>query len=348
MLWAAEQFVREKILILHKVGTQKLQTFHKPRQSYRGSPLKAEQLLHLKNHDRATIIPFNPIEPDTLDARKYNERVRNKCINYSANFGSTMPIMHRFMPANPFLWDHDYTKVSIQDQLLCDLNLLNVNEATIKSIEIRTRGQDGNTQWHEYRRHRITASNFYYCCKTKSDSAKKALALRIINPTFFKSKATDHGKLYESKAIEIFESNCGKKVQPSGLVLHPEHPFIAASPDGILEDGLILEVKCPYTQRHCFINETTITFLYEDDNGFLHLDSTHAYYYQIQGQLFVTKKDTALLIVYTFKEMCVINVPRDEEHITVMVCALVNFYYCYFQPAIFKEYLFKNYAVFSS
>ena len=36
-----------------------------------------------------------------------------------------------------------------------------------------------------------------------------------------------------------------KVTHPTGLIVHRDHPFIAATPDGIVSDNLILEVKCP-------------------------------------------------------------------------------------------------------
>ena len=71
---------------------------------------------------------------------------------------------------------------------------------------------------------------------------------------------------------------------------------MGASPDGIISCTCCgkgtLEIKCPYCHR----GESVTDAAYEDhkfclqlnSDGSLHLDHTHAYYYQVQTQLFVS------------------------------------------------------------
>ncbi|EEC20059.1 hypothetical protein IscW_ISCW022943, partial [Ixodes scapularis] len=51
--------------------------------------------------------------------------------------------------------------------------------------------------------------------------------------------------------------HAGFKVKMSGLLVSPEKPFLAASPDGVVSclccGSAILEVKCPWTVRHAMI-----------------------------------------------------------------------------------------------
>lgn len=38
-------------------------------------------------------------------------------------------------------------------------------------------------------------------------------------------------------------------IKESDLVIHKDHPLLAASPDGLIGENIIVEVKCPYSAR---------------------------------------------------------------------------------------------------
>jgi hypothetical protein len=64
-------------------------------------------------------------------------------------------------------------------------------------------------------------------------------------PTFTGNTATEHGKENEVNVIPLLESR-GHVVENRGLVVHPDHPWLGASPDGILDATQLLEIKCPF------------------------------------------------------------------------------------------------------
>jgi len=57
--------------------------------------------------------------------------------------------------------------------------------------------------------------------------------------------ATRHGQKCEPVARAWFESVTGLKVNKSGIVVRVDEPYIAASPDGIIDKTTILETNCP-------------------------------------------------------------------------------------------------------
>ena len=63
----------------------------------------------------------------------------------------------------------------------------------------------------------------------------------------------------------------------------------AASPDGIIGDDRVLEIKCPFTAFNKPITPATVPFLYEE-NGVMNLINNHDYYYQVQGQMLCTNR----------------------------------------------------------
>jgi len=101
-----------------------------------------------------------------------------------------------------------------------------------------------------------------------------------------------HGRKFEAKAISEFKSRNAKHVQGSGIVVGRERPYLACSPDGLVDCDSLLEVKCPFVAKGNRINPETIDHIYLDDTtGNMALCETHQYYYQIQGQLYVTAED---------------------------------------------------------
>lgn len=75
------------------------------------------------------------------------------------------------------------------------------------------------------------------------------------------------GVMFEPVATSLYEHRNNTKVHEFGLVQNPRHSFLGASPDGITEGGVMLEIKCPYKR---VITEDSIL---------------KQYFYQIQGQL---------------------------------------------------------------
>ena len=123
-----------------------------------------------------------------------------------------------------------------------------------------------------------------------------------------------HGKQYESKAIKMFEKKYELKCKKCGLFIRPDLPFLGATPDGIIDDDTLIEVKCPYTGRQKpIVPGKCFPFLGYDSQGAVVLKQTSNYYYQIQGQLYIAQRKKCYFIVYTFKDLFVqvINVDRE-------------------------------------
>ena len=94
-----------------------------------------------------------------------------------------------------------------------------------------------------------------------------------------------------SKYLEVKKINLpGFSITKSGLVVSLDHPWLAASPDGIVYDpnfdppqGLV-EFKNPYTTRNKTIEEAAESksfCLQLDEDGKLYLPKKHDYYYQV-------------------------------------------------------------------
>jgi len=131
--------------------------------------------------------------------------------------------------------------------------------------------------------------NLAALCRPKSQSrlkpAQELVSLKRVNVA-----AVRHGLKYEQHALKDFSARYGVVVKRSGIVISQERPHIAGSPDGLC-DEYVVEVKCPYSAKHAVITPETVPYLYLDEHtGLYTLDSSHNYYYQIQGLMYITGK----------------------------------------------------------
>lgn len=63
---------------------------------------------------------------------------------------------------------------------------------------------------------------------------------------FVMSPAVQHGADMENIARDYYEYHTGNEVTETGLIVHPKHQFLAASPDGLIGLDGCIEIKCPY------------------------------------------------------------------------------------------------------
>ncbi|KAJ8874341.1 hypothetical protein PR048_025187 [Dryococelus australis] len=65
----------------------------------------------------------------------------------------------------------------------------------------------------------------------------------------------EYGCNHEVIGTRCFGSNTGLLVNPCGLFLHRTNGFIGASPDGVVGDDAIIEIKCPESAKDMAITE---------------------------------------------------------------------------------------------
>lgn len=59
----------------------------------------------------------------------------------------------------------------------------------------------------------------------------------------------------------------------SGLAIHEKHPFLSASPNVLVDNDGVIEIKCPYNMRHLKIKHVKIDFPYAKYNPKRHITS---------------------------------------------------------------------------
>lgn len=124
----------------------------------------------------------------------------------------------------------------------------------------------GTPEWHAARAGKVTASRMAdLTAKTKAgwgagraNYMAELVAERLtgVVSESFTNLAMRHGIETEPEARRVYEFMTDNRVTPIGFVLHPTIEMSGASPDGLVgEDGL-LEIKCPNTATHI---ETLLT-----------------------------------------------------------------------------------------
>lgn len=72
---------------------------------------------------------------------------------------------------------------------------------------------------------------------------------KTIQPEFKTNIACAWGVKYEQVATDIYMLINNTIVIEFGLLAHDTIPWLAASPDGITQEGIMLEIKCPYRRK---------------------------------------------------------------------------------------------------
>ncbi len=121
-------------------------------------------------------------------------------------------------------------------------------------------------------------------------------------------KALEWGQYYEPEAIELYQQITGRVVGLTDVVQHPELEYVAGTPDGLVGEDGIIEVKCTYNPVNHMAN------LKEGEQ-------INDYWWQIQGYLWLTDRQWCDFVSYDPRfpeglQLAVHRVNRDEEEIS--------------------------------
>lgn len=309
------KFVSGDEIYVDKSCTENLQVFHKPRHSYSGSPVKAEDLPMKRGltDDYLT----DPRQVKYRNNAGFPDRAANMVLNYCAMTSDnlTYRYLHSKADMRAATLDHDYLIKPITEYWID--SALQVTEREAAAIEEKTRDQSSSKSWFNERDWRITSSRFGDICLATQRRNKTKLCQSLIQSSAasFRNEAIFHGKVYESKAISSFETYTGLKVKRCGLFVCVQKPYLGVSPDGLVSDDSVIEVKCPYTGRHEQITPGKhFSFLEFSADGEIVLKHNSKYYFQIQGQLYISKRKYCYFVVFTFKDLFVQKFELDQQY----------------------------------
>lgn len=323
----------------HQTCTQQLQTFHHAKK-HNGSPLKAQDVPVFGS----SMMDYDPRPIQFRNQSGYTDYVANTCVGSGVMHSA--PIAQCIRPANPyaFLADHSYLSSHDHKQrFLQSCRISEISNLEIEEIEKATRGQSMNDRWMAERKKRLSASNFGRICKMTGRTDAVRFAKSLLMRKEISSAAISHGKTYESVAVKKYEESTGISTSECGLYVSSKQPFLCASPDRIVHADKFIEVKCPYSARNSSISTDTVSYLFRTDDGHLTLNQEHEYYYQIQGQLFCTGAQSVDFVIFTFVDLLIVHIARNDDFIDNMVNKLVRFFELYFSAALFDKYIAGEY-----
>jgi putative phage-type endonuclease len=122
--------------------------------------------------------------------------------------------------------------------------------------------------------------------------------------------ATQWGTFHETGAIQDFQMETGMKVVPCGFFTHAD--WLGASPDGLVNDDALIEVKCPFSKR--------------DGGEFKSISEQPHYHAQMQVQMFVTEREMTYFWQWAPHGTRLEVVKRDEGWFDDNIPVLFAFY----------------------
>jgi putative phage-type endonuclease len=190
----------------------------------------------------------------------------------------------------------------------------------IELIEQRT------DAWFEARIGKVTASRVAdVLAKTKSgySASRDNYMAQLVCERLTKQKAEgftnaamQHGTETEPLARLSYEVSQNVLVDEVGFIPHPTIEMSGASPDGLVNDDGLIEIKCPNTATHIetLLSETVPT----------------KYYTQMQFQMACTGREWCDFVSFDNRlppelQLFVKRVPRDETYIRLMEAEIVQF-----------------------
>lgn len=220
------------------------------------------------------------------------------------------------------------------------LSALEVTPKIQRRLQDDTKGQAASPVWHQERRKRISATKVHSACRPHRKRFKfQNLVKQMLYPTCRKTKAMEYGSKKGHEAKEAYKLlHPDDRVSECGMFVDLDCPYLCASPDRLVNDNRLLEVKWPYAaQNYSTLRETARHHnisVKVDNKDCLYLPKTHSYYYQVQTQLHVTQKSSCGFMVWSPNDVFSQRIEIDDGFWKNCARKLEVFYSGYLLPEL--------------
>lgn len=201
---------------------------------------------------------------------------------------------------------------------------------SLKQVNQRTK------EWYNLRNNIITATDVSTILEcNKFESKKELLHKKINQPEIFSNEATQWGNFFEDVAAYIYSKINSLKVHDLGLLIHSKYNWLGASPDGIMENNKLIEIKCPYSKK--IFNKVPINYWIQTQIQMevCNIEETVLFVCafekdKIDNCLYQGEKDDILWSLLDCKEFVI---KRDTQWFNSNLNRLENFYsdLCYYK-----------------
>ena len=186
--------------------------------------------------------------------------------------------------------------------------------------------QQGTPEWHQLRLGKVTASRVAdILAKTKTGPSASRnnylieLALQRVTKTIeesYTNGAMEWGTQTEPQARVAYEVATGNFVDQIAFVNHPTIAGFGCSPDGLVANDGLIEIKCPNSATH---------WSYIKANK-----PPEKYIIQMQAQMAVTKAKWCDFVSFDPRmpersQLLIVRIPRDPEFILFMEAEINQF-----------------------
>jgi putative phage-type endonuclease len=101
-------------------------------------------------------------------------------------------------------------------------------------------------EWFALRGQMLTASDLAAALGCNFFKHPEFLILEKCGYKKFRGNAdTERGVRLEPIVRDMYDKHANSKTHEFGLLVHPEHNWLGGSPDGVTEEGVLVEIKCP-------------------------------------------------------------------------------------------------------
>ena len=197
---------------------------------------------------------------------------------------------------------------------------------TTFTTEDRVAVEQGSPEWFQMRLGKVTASRVAdILAKTKtgpSASRQNYLIELAIQRTTgiiqesYSNSAMEWGTQTEPQARVAYEVNTNNFVDQIAFIDHPSIAWFGCSPDGLVSDRGLVEIKCPNSATHW--------------EYFKSKKPPQKYFIQMQSQIAVTNKDWCDFVSFDPRmpdrsQLLIVRIDRDEAFIAEMEAEIKKF-----------------------
>ena len=192
-------------------------------------------------------------------------------------------------------------------------------EMTTFTTEDRIAVEQGTPEWHQLRLGKVTASrvaDILARTKTGPSASRQNYLIELalqrttgIIQESYSNAAMEWGTQTEPQARVAYEVNTNNFVDQVAFIDHPSIEWFGCSPDGLVSDRGLVEIKCPNSTTHW--------------EYFKFNRPPQKYVIQMQAQMAVTGRDWCDFISFDPRmpersQLLIVRVDRDEAFIAEM------------------------------